>query len=334
MAGLALTAPAAAAHDTPLPSPLAALSPSPPLGPATSSAESVRHRIRSTIRVHVSILPSGLPFAVTADQTLDVTVKGDYFLTIGAPLLGVEALPGSAATPGLRSTSIVWAGFNPRRRLLRSRAQLVPGLAAPALPLRIEVHDESTTLVNTTGVTIAAFAADADAAPLVDYLHRLERAVSDGRAPPEGTANLTGAAHAERVRVVVPLLVRGSVAGRHISARVTGRLTVPARGRIALSVVPQAAAVGSLTGLSGRDVLARATTIVLTVGRLRQYERFLANPDPTGSSATVYLYRTAVPRRPVAPQPGGVHGRDWTTLAVAAGLLLAAAAGLVVWARA
>lgn len=335
MAGLALVAPAAAAQDTPLPSPLAALSASPPLGPATSSAESVRHRIRSTIRVHVSVLPGGQPFAITADQTLAVAVKGDYFLTIGAPLLGVEALPGSASTPGLRSTSIVWEGFNPQRRLLRSRAQLVPGRAAPALPLRIEVQDGSTTLVNTTGVDVPAFAADADPAPLVDYLRRLERVVSAGGAPPEGTVHLTGAAHAVRVRVVVPLLVSGSVGGRHISARVTGRLTVPSRGKVALSVVPLAPAVGPLTGLSGRDLLARTTAVVLTVGRLRQYQRFLANPDPTGSSTTVYLYRTAAPRPvPVAVQPVG-HGRNWTaTIALAAGLLLAAAVGLAVWARA
>ena len=82
-------------------------------------------------------------------------------------------------------------------------------------------------------------------------------------------------------------------------------------------------------------MLARATAAVLTVGRLRQYQRFLANPDPTGSSTTVYLYRTAAPPAvPVAVQPVA-HGRDWTTtIAVAAGLLLAAAAGLAVWARA
>jgi hypothetical protein len=72
----------------------------------------------------------------------------------------------------------------------------------------------------------------------------------------------------------------------------------------------------------------------LTVGRLRQYERFLGNPDPAGPSTTVYVYRTAVqPRIPVSAQPIA-HGRDWTTtIAVAAGLLLAAIAGLVVWAR-
>ena len=133
---------------------------------------------------------------------------------------------------------------------------------------------------------------------------------------------------------MVPLLVSGSVGGRQISARVGGRFTVPARGKIAVTVVPQAPALGVPSGLSGRDVLARATRAILMVGRLRQYQRFLGNPDPAGSSTTVYLYRTAVPPRvPVAEQPVA-HGRDWaTTIAVAAGLLLAALAGLVVWAR-
>ena len=247
----------------------------------------MRHRIQSTVRVRVSVLPNGRPFAVAADQTLVVTVPGDYFLTIGAPLLGVEALPGSGATPGLRSTSIVWEGFNPGHRTLKARARLVASRAAPALPLRIEVQKGSTTFVNTTGVTVDAFAADADPAPLVDYLTRLEHAVAAGGPLPEGTASLTSDAHATRVH-----------------------------------------------GLSGRDVLARATRAVLMVGRLRQYQRFLGNPDPAGSSTTVYLYRTAAqPRIPVAEQPVA-HGRDWaTTIAVAAGLLLAALAGLVVWSR-
>ena len=332
--GLALAAPAAAGREAPLPSPLAPLSPAPPLGPATSLTERVRHRIESTVRVRVSVLPNGRPFAVAADQTLIVTVPGDYFLTIGAPLLGVEALPGSGATPGLRSTSIVWEGFNPGHRTLKARARLVASRAAPALPLRIEVQKGSTTFVNTTGVTVDAFAADADPAPLVDYLTRLEHAVAAGGPLPEGTASLTSDAHATRVHVVVPLLVSGSVGGRQISARVGGRFTVPARGKIAVTVVPQAPALGVPSGLSGRDVLARATRAILMVGRLRQYQRFLGNPDPAGSSTTVYLYRTAAqPRIRVAEQPVA-HGRDWaTTIAVAAGLLLAALAGLVVWAR-
>jgi branched-chain amino acid transport system permease protein len=58
-------------------------------------------------------------------------------------------------------------------------------------------------------------------------------------------------------------------------------------------------------------------------------------PSSCGSSRAARLYRTAA-RSPiaVAAEPAG-RGRDWTTtVAVAVGLLLAAAAGLAVWARA
>ena len=96
-----------------------------------------------------------------------------------------------------------------------------------------------------------------------------------------------------------------------------------------MTVEPVSPAAGALTGLSGREVLARATKLALTAARLRQFQRFLANPDPTGSSTTMYSYITAVPPRPpVAVQPAS-SGRNWPeTIAVAAGLLLAAAAGL------
>jgi hypothetical protein len=295
----------------------------------------VQHRIRSDIRVHVSILRGGAPFAVTADQTLLVRIKGDYYLTIGASLLGVEPLPGSDATPGFRSTAIVWEGFNPLRRTLGARAKLVLGPAAAALPLRIEVHDGATTFVNTTAATVAAFTADADSAPLLRYMRQLRRAARLDLPLPQGTTTLTSAARTKRVRVVVPLLVRGTVGGHRVHARVLGRLVVPATGKVTVSVEPQLPAAERLTGLSGRQALADATTLALTVARVHQFERFLANPDPEGSSTTVYVYRTAVPHRvAVAVQPAP-SGRDWTaTILVTAGLLLAAAAALAVWARA
>ena len=285
--------------------------------------------------MHVSILRSGAPFAVTADQRLLVRVKGDYYLTIGAPLLGVTALPGSDATPGFRSTSIVWEGFNPLRRTLGSRAKLVLAPAAGALPLRVEVRNGATTFVNTTGVTVPAYSADADPAPLVRYISRLRRAVTLDLPLPEGMTTLTSPARTTQVRVVVPLLIRGTVGGRSIHARVTRRLTVPGRGKIDVSVDPQLPAATAVAGLSGRQALAEATMLNLTVARLRQFERFLANPDPAGPSTTSYSYRTGSPPRiAVAVQPVP-SGRDWTTtILVAAGVLLAAAAGLAVWARA
>lgn len=333
---LGLAAPGAAAQDTQLPSPLTPLSPAPPLGGgATSSTETIRHRITAATEVQVSVTRAGMPFAVTADQSLDVAVKGDYFFTIGAPLLDVEALPGSDATPGLRNASIVWEGFNPSRRTLKARATLDPAQVAPVLPLRIEVHGGSTTFVNTTGVTVSAFTADADAAPLVRYLVALHRAVVLGGVLPQGTTSITGTARTVAVRVTVPLAVTGTVGGRRVSVTVTGRLTVPVAGKIALTVTPRSPALGSLDGLSGRVALARATALSLTVARLRQYQRFLGNPDPTGTSTTRYVYRSATPPPPPVATQAAPHGRDWTvTLAVVAGILLAGAAGLAVWSRA
>ena len=61
-----------------------------------------------------------------------------------------------------------------------------------------------------------------------------------------------------------------------------------------MSVEPSFPPPGRSPGSRGVQALARATTLSLTVARLRQFERFLANPDPEGSSTTVYSYRTAV----------------------------------------
>ena len=115
---VALAAPAPASAAQPrlaaLPSPLAALSVTPPLGTgASAAAEGVRHHIDSTTRVRVAIDAQGTPFAVTATQRLVVSQPGDYYFTIGAPLTDVAPAYGSQSTPGLRTATIIWAGFNP-----------------------------------------------------------------------------------------------------------------------------------------------------------------------------------------------------------------------------
>jgi len=154
---------AVAAQYSPLPSPAAPLSNVPPLGGgASSSTERVHHRVDAVTTVRVAINGHGAPFAVTATQSLDVRVTGDYFFTIGAPVATVEAAPGSDSAPGLRTASIVWAGFNPGRRTLAARATLDPARASAALPLRVEVSSGVTTLVNETAVTVGTIAAEAD----------------------------------------------------------------------------------------------------------------------------------------------------------------------------
>ena len=324
----------AAAQAGALPSPAAPLSPSPPLGAATASRESVRHHIRSTTRVDVSLGVEGTPFAVAAEQTLTVSGPGDYFLTIGAPVREVEALPGSGSVPGRRSGSIVWAGFNAGRRTLGARAELEPGLAAPQLPLRVVRRGATTTFVNTTGVTVSAVTAEASPPELARYVQALHSALLQGLPLPEPTVELSGASRTTEVRVTVPLRVEGFVGAHRVAATINDRLTIRAHGKIAVSVRPWAPAAPQVHEVPARTALARTTAFILTVARFRQYERFLANPDPSGSSTTVYSYRTATrPRIATAITPAPA-AHDWTkTIAISAALLVAAGGGLALWAR-
>jgi hypothetical protein len=334
--GSALAAPPGS--FVPLPSPVAPLSDSPPLsGGATSTSEIVRHRVDARTRVDVAVDSSGTPFRVVATQRLDMRVKGDYFFTIGAPVRAVVAAAGSDSTPGQRSTAITWAGFNPGRRTLVARATLDPALAAGSLPLRVEVAPGRVTLVNTTGVTAASFTAGVVVPPLRAYFADLKRAADRDVIPSSGGARVTTRTSPTHVRVVMPLHVTGDVGGRPVDAVIDDVLSLRASGPLRLRVTPARPAKlldAPVAGLSGRALLDRVSRTVLTLARTRQYRSFLGNPDPTGRSATTYVYRTAA--RPVPPPvaAAGHSTRSWgSTFAVAAGLLLALAAAAFVWAR-
>jgi hypothetical protein len=342
LAGLAV---AASAHAAPrpkyvsLPSPLAPLSASPPLsGGATAAAEGFRHRIAAKTTVDVALDRTGAPFAVAATQRLDVRVLGDYFFTIGAPVLDVQAAPGSASTPGLRSASILWAGFNPGRRTLIARATLDPAASGPSLPLRIEVTRGRVKLVNTTGVTTGSYTADALVPPLLRYLAQLQRQVARGETPTSGGAYVTSKPISTTLRIVVPLRVTGTVGTRKVNAVVeSNALIVQGGGPVRLTVapvVPQRLLTDPTAGQSRPRLLERASRATLTLARMRQYQTFLGNPDPSGANETTYTYRSA--SRPVPPPVAAVAApaRDWVmTIAVAIGLLFAVAGGLFVWSR-
>jgi hypothetical protein len=335
---LALVAASAASAAQPrfaaLPSPVAPLSQQPPLGGgALSSTERVRHRVDARTTVRVSVDAAGTPFAVAATQRLDVRVTGDYFFTIGAPVTAVEAAPGSESTPGLRANAILWAGFVPGRRTLAAQATLDAKAVAPVLPLRIERRGSTTALLNATGVTASAYTADATRAPLLAYLRGLVRDLRRGVPPIGGGAYVTTPPRQVRVRVAAPLEVRGTVGATRIDVLVTGTVVVHDGGPLHLTVEPAFTA-PRRRPRSGRALLGLATRLTLTAARVRQYESFLGNPDPTGTNRTTYVYRSAERPHVVATEPAARHGSAWwTTLAVAGGLVVAAFAGVAVWAR-
>ena len=340
---VALVAAPAAGAATPrfasLPSPLAPLSASPPLsGGAAASAEGFRHRVSAATSVRVSIDGAGNPFALTATQTLDVGVKGDYFFTIGAPALDVEAGPGSESTPGLRSTSILWAGFNPGSRRLAGTVVLDPPVAATALPLRLEATVDHVTLVNATSITVDGFGADAQSSPLLRYLAQLRRDVEAGRPPTAGGALITSPARHATFRAFATLRVTGTIGG-HAVDRLLGAapVTIAARGTVRLTVepVPPLALLHPLPGLSGRALLRRVSLALLGLARARQYDTYLGNPDPTGRNQTTYVYQSAKRPTPVpAAVPAPVHGDGARTLLMVGAVLASAALGVVAWSRA
>jgi hypothetical protein len=330
---------AAAPRYAPLPSPLAPLTVSPPLsGGATSSSESVRHRVSAATVVRASVDATGTPFALTATQRLDVDVKGDYFFTIGAPALDVRAAPGTESAPGLRSKSILWAGFDPGHRRLAATVVLAPSVAAVALPLRIHATARRVTLVNATATVVGGFVADARTAPLRRALAQLEGDVVHGRPPSSIGATIVSPAHATTYRTFATLRVSGTIGPRQVDLLLgTAPETLTVHGPIRLTVepVPPLALLRPAPTLSGRALLHRATLALLGVARTRQFDTYLGNPDPAGRNETTYVYRSA--RRPepvtvthVPPAPG----RDWArTLGVAAAVLAAGGLGLAVWAR-
>ena len=236
---LALAAPAAASAAQPrlaaLPSPLAALSATPPLGTgASAAAEGVRHHIDSTTRVRVAVDAQGTPFAVTATQRLVVSQPGDYYFTIGAPLTDVAPAYGSQSTPGLRTATIIWAGFNPGKRVLAARATLDPAAVAGSLPLRVSIGGGKVRLANATGITTTAFAADALKPQLEMFLAGLRLATRTGSPPTGGGALVTSQPVQTTVRVIAPLHVTGTIGSRPVDVRLgTTPVSFPA-GRLRL----------------------------------------------------------------------------------------------------
>jgi hypothetical protein len=334
---LGCAAPAYAAGTAALPSPLAPLSSDPPLtGGATAATGNPRHRVAARTTVHVSLDPTGAPFAIAATQRLRVAGSGDYLFTIGAPLLDVTATPDSAAEPVLRTDAIVWQGFAPDTEVLGARAALDPGRVRDLLPLRVVPHGGRVTLVNATAVTAGAYTASVPRRPLLAYLAGLRSDLATSRPLRTGSVPIASQPRRVRMRVSAPLLVTGMIGSHRVSLVVRDRTVVRAAGRVDLTVVPlERVETGATARLGGRELLHVVSRAVLTLARARQYAAFLGNPDPTGPTETSYVYRTAGRPTPAQPAALVVHDdhRLLTLVLVAFGIVVALGGAALAWSR-
>jgi hypothetical protein len=314
-----------------------ALQPVPPLAPPQPPVTEVP-RIRGTVssdeRVVVGIGPDGTPTAVTVVQRLLVRSLGDYTFYIPAPAVSVVAAAESESQPGFRPNQIVWQGFSPRRRTLAARAELRPDDSVPALPLRVRVtgtpvgpgpFELAITMENTTRSRAFGFTGDALAPDIVQALAALRAAAGIDR-PIEGrVVRVRGETKRVALQVSAPLALQGSVrfpAGT-VSALTPssftrrldrGTIGVTVRGVARRAATPRVRIVArplvaaALPPRSARTLQA-AVLGYLRYARARQYQTYIANPDPQGPSRATYVYDTAAAKRVAAP-PEPEHSDD------------------------
>lgn len=341
---------------------MGALRPVPPLAPPQPPVTEVP-RLRGTAfsqeRVLVGISPEGAATTVEVTQRLLVRALGDYAFFIPAPAVSVRAGPGSQSQPGFRPNQIVWQGFSPRRRVLAARAELRPPESAPALPLRVRVtgapvrpgpFEVAITLENSTRSRAFGFTGDAVGADVAQALRALRAAAGIDR-PIEGrVVRVRGVTRRVMLQVSAPLFLRGSIgfpAGAvsavrpsRFAARLdrgTLRLTVRGIARRAavprLRIVARPLVAAALPPRSARTL--RATVLgYLRYARTRQYQTYIANPDPLGPSRATYVYDTAAAKPTAAPlEPENSDDSSLPPALVVGGLALLGLGLVVLWAH-
>ena len=216
-------------------------------------------------------------------------------------------------------------------------------------------------LTNATPVTARSYTTDPDPVSLRQVLERIRVAIGTGLSA-EGL-NIGIRSRRSRVdeRVAAPLEVAGTLRFAPGTAELEGAPNgiVPVSGvldgheRTELRLVLHGRATNATTPklrlrvrmgdiveqpapTAPRDLLAHTIKLELAYARKRQFDQFLASPDPGGPSSTTYVYRTAsAPQAPEVTAGDGSSGIGRTVGLVVLGLCLVAAVptAAVIWAH-
>lgn len=277
--------------------------------------EEVRLPIRVTLKMTVDGKPVEPGRPVSGELRLRLSVANNSVFPIQVVDGAVEPARGAAVLDAIRDD-------------LRAGRRPAPG--AGRVPGSIEV----------SGATFrtAQLEAPARVSGSIDLRARavdVERASGTDGVPRGGT-------------VAFDTMLGGGRPLRHaveLTARVRG-LRLPAIGLSVEPALPSPESLSPPTGstwergvrtdpaaFDGRRMAALILDTMWRTARLRQYDAYLGNPDPTGPAHTTYRFELAPPPPATAPPPAPASGGRLGTAAAAAVALLLVLGAVVAWSR-
>ncbi len=297
-------------------------------------------------------------------QRLTLHGLGDYTFAVPGPVTDVVAAPGSASEPGLRRGSIIWSGFSPGTKVLAARATLRLAEAARALPLRVTLERAGATLTlraeNVSGATGSLLVGPSDPAATAAAIDETRRAarlrpvLRDAYVPVprlprakeetiRAALRVTGELRFPGGRRIPVDALLGDTRPQQLVLRVPNASGEP-RLRLVVRAVPPSNLMtppgGAATWVEAvrthrvdpAQLLELASRARLATARALDFQTFLVNPDPRGTSSATYVYETAP--KAVASSAAPVHERSrWTSVLVIVLLLVGSLGAVVLWAH-
>jgi hypothetical protein len=333
--------PAVAATRGSLPSPTVPVRFEPPLRTRTSpfavTERRFPRRLDAHVAVRVGIDSTGRPVRVTATDRIVVLGAGDYSFAIPAPADEVAAGPGSASQPGLRSGTVLWQGFSAGRRVLVAQISLNAAAASKALPIRLVLRPGKVQIANATDTKVTLTTGRASPRAVAAALRTVYGAVRNRTPIAAPPIELSGATRTVKRVVRARVRVDGTYAFSdgevgHV-ARELGDRPFRLSGSGELRRLELRVSVERPLAPLRRTAtdVETASLRVFESALAAQYETYLANPDPSGQSATSYRFILAQRARP--SETGGGGSGPWLEIGLAIGTLAALAGGVVLWAH-
>jgi hypothetical protein len=221
-------------------------------------------------------------------------------------------------------------------------------------PLRVTL-----TATNATGAVAKSFTAEPDPKELAQVLGRIRGAIKGGVNAEGLNLALLSPRRTVLTPVVAPLRLEGTLRFAPGTVELDGAPdgVIPVSGVLdgaqrSLRIVVRGSATNATTpklrlrvrtlgipdtvrnSQSPRERLARTIALELAYARKRQYDQFIASPDPTGRSSAVYVYRTAAAPSALPVAGAGEdedHMLGWIVLI--AGLAVGLPVAAVAWAH-